>query len=173
MTTRDGNEIVPPVMGGAAEYLGRLEELAKNKDAQFFHLSARLPRQGRTDTIYAASDTMSVILKTYALAGENELHRHPGEDHMFVVLDGEAEFMGRNGEITRVGKYDGVFLPDTAYYCFKAVGDEPLVLLRVGAKTEPSGGIVSRYDPLEQPTEGLYQGKKAVELILHEDKFFG
>jgi hypothetical protein len=38
---------------------------------------------------------MSVILKTYAVTGENELHRHPVEDHLFVVLKGEAESTGR------------------------------------------------------------------------------
>jgi quercetin dioxygenase-like cupin family protein len=38
---------------------------------------------------------MWVVLKTYAADGENGLHAHPSEDHTFVVLQGEAPFMGR------------------------------------------------------------------------------
>jgi len=47
----------------------------------FFRLEAQLPKQGRTDTPVAASDKMWVVLKTYAVAGENGLHAHPNEDH--------------------------------------------------------------------------------------------
>ena len=43
----------------------------------FFRLEAQLPKQGRTDTPVAASDKMSVVLKTYAADGENGLHAHP------------------------------------------------------------------------------------------------
>ena len=138
-------------------------------------LAAQLPKGGRTDTMFAASRTMTVILKTYAATGENELHRHPAEDHVFVVLDGEAEFYGPAGEVRRVGKYDGVFVPTTAYYCFRAVGDDPLVMLRVGAKTDPAdeGGIWTRTDKLDQPTPGLYKGQPNVKTVLYEDRVFG
>ena len=166
---------IPPVTGGPEGFLRRIAELAQNEGPTFFHLAAQLPKEGRTDTIFAASKVMTVILKTYAATGENELHRHPVEDHVFVVLEGEAEFYGPNGETRRVAKYDGVFVPDTAYYCFKAIGEEPLVMLRVGAKTDPNveAGITARVDPLEKPTPGLYKGQATVETVLYEDRFFG
>ena len=166
---------VAPITGGPEGYRRKIAELSANEGPTFFHLAAQLPKEGRTDTMFAASQTMTVILKTYAATGENELHRHPAEDHVFVVLDGEAEFYGPAGEVRRVGKYDGVFVPTTAYYCFRAVGDDPLVMLRVGAKTDPAdeGGIWTRTDKLDQPTPGLYKGQPNVETVLYEDRVFG
>jgi mannose-6-phosphate isomerase-like protein (cupin superfamily) len=164
---------VQPITGGREAYRRRFAELAENKGPTFFHLAAQLPRQGRTDTVFAASENMTVILKTYAVTGENELHRHPVEDHVFVVLQGDAEFYGPNDETRRVGRYDGVFLPNTAYYSFKAVGEEPLVMLRIGAKTDPDADVMTRVDPLEHDATGLYKGQKSVELVLHDDRYFG
>ena len=91
-----------PVTGHIVE---GTEDMRAQIDAQasvkgqptFFHLSAQLPRQGRTDTPMAATDRMWVVLKTYASDGENELHAHPNEDHVFLVLQGEAEFFGPKG----------------------------------------------------------------------------
>src|SRR5215469_12992253 len=72
-----------------------------------------------TDTPLAASETMWVVLKTYAADGENGLHAHPSEDHTFVVLlarpllsfwrdlccpSGEATFYGPNDETRTIGK---------------------------------------------------------------------
>src|SRR6476659_106849 len=122
----------------------RMQAAAAAKGPSFFRLRARLPTQGRADTLMAASPTMSVVLKTYAQGGENGLHRHPNEDHMFVVLQGQAEFHGPNDEIKRIGRHDGAFLPHTAFYWFRAVGDEPLVMLRVGATSNPEGDVLER-----------------------------
>jgi hypothetical protein len=97
------------------------------------------------------------------------------EDHVFVVLEGEAEFFGPKGEVRRVGRNAGVFLPGTAYYSFKSVGDEPLVMLRVGCKTDPDreGGIMARVDLLNAPAPGTYKGQASVGTVLHDDRFFG
>ena len=50
--------------------------------------------QGRTDTVLAATEDLSVRLKVYSSGGENELHAHPTEDHVFVILQGSARFYG-------------------------------------------------------------------------------
>jgi hypothetical protein len=46
-------------------------------------------------------------------------------------------------------------------------------MLRVGAKTDPGADIMSRTDPLNRPAPGLYKGERQVELILHDDRYFG
>ena len=77
---------MPP--DGTANIAQGLEDLRVKAKAQivegkptFFKLEAQLPQQGRTDTPVAASEKMWVVLKTYAVAGENGLHAHPNEDH--------------------------------------------------------------------------------------------
>lgn len=161
-----------PTAKSIDDYREQFAKLSENTGANFFHLRATLPKQGRTDTILAASKTMSVILKTYAVSGENGLHRHPVEDHVFIVLQGEADFYGPEGAARRVSKYDGVFLPSTAYYCFKSVGDEALVMIRVGAKTNPDADPLARVDKLDEPVDGYGEANKTVELVLDEGNIF-
>ena len=161
-----------PTAKSIDDYREQFAKLSENTGANFFHLRATLPKQGRTDTILAASKTMSVILKTYAVSGENGLHRHPVEDHVFIVLQGEADFYGPEGATRRVSKYDGVFLPSTAYYCFKSVGDEALVMIRVGAKTNPDADPLARVDKLDEPVDGYGKANKTVELVLDEGNIF-
>jgi len=75
-------------------------------------------------------------LKVYADGGENGLHMHPDEDHMFFVLQGEATFIDRDGRQRVVGANEGVTVPRGAAYAFRASGDQNLVLLRVGSSTD-------------------------------------
>ena len=58
---------------------------------QLFRLRTQLMAQGRLDTDLAKTDEMTVRMKCYAQGGENELHMHVTEDHIFVVLDGTLE----------------------------------------------------------------------------------
>ena len=46
----------------------------------------------------AATRNMTVVLKTYAAGGENGLHAHTNEDHVFLILEGGATFYGPKGE---------------------------------------------------------------------------
>lgn len=156
------------------------EDMRAQLDAQaaikgqpsFFHLRAQLPRQGRTDTPMAATDRMWVVLKTYASDGENELHAHPNEDHVFLVLQGEADFYGPKGEIKRVVKHDGILLPRGTFYWFKAVGDEPLVMARVGAVVDAAKDALARINSQGQPMDGNSAENKQVELILDPNRWF-
>src|SRR5262245_21126148 len=135
-----------PYVTSNDDYEQTIKRMSKEEGPTFFKLVAQLPKQGRTDTVMAASPTMTVVLKTYAQGGENALHRHVHEDHTFVVLQGEAEFYGPAGETRRAKKHEGVMLPNTAYYYFKSVGEEPLVMLRVGAATGPDVNMMERVD---------------------------
>jgi mannose-6-phosphate isomerase-like protein (cupin superfamily) len=82
----------------------------------------------------ATTELMTVKMKVYEHGGENRMHHHLGEDHCFVVLDGEATFHLGTDENTRVlAKWDGIVLERGAPYWFENSGDVDLVLFRVGA----------------------------------------
>ena len=137
----------------------------------FFKLEARLPQQGRSDTPVAASDRMGVVLKTYAADGENALHAHPNEDHAFVVLQGEATFYGPNDETRTIGKNEGVLLPHGTFYWFKATGEEPLVMVRIGAAAYDGVDRRGRISPDGSEMRGDSVENKQVELIM-SDRWF-
>ena len=100
---------------------------------QLFDLKIPLLEKGRSHKIVAETDIMNVAMKCYAEGGENTLHTHPGQDHTFIVLDGQARFFDKNGEVGVVGKNQGILAPKGWYYYFESCGDEPLVMLRFGA----------------------------------------
>ena len=140
----------------------------------FFKLEAQLPQQGRTDTPVAASDKMWVVLKTYAADGENGLHAHPNEDHTFVVLQGQASFRGPNGEEKIIGKNEGVLLPHDTFYWFKAVSDEPLVMIRIGCAAYEGSpkGKHGRINIDGKPMAGDSKENKQTERVM-TDKWYG
>jgi mannose-6-phosphate isomerase-like protein (cupin superfamily) len=137
----------------------------------FFKLEAQLPQQGRTDTPVAASDKMWVVLKTYGQDGENGLHAHPNEDHSFVVLQGAATFYGPNDETRTIGKNEGVLLPHDTFYWFKASGDEPLVMIRIGAAAFDGVDRHGRIAPDGSEMRGDSAENKQVELVM-SDRWF-
>ncbi len=100
---------------------------------QTFTLKTPLVSEGHLDNEVAVTDLMYVWVKVYAQGGENYLHTHEREDHVFVILDGEATFQDPDGKTTVLGKHQGIMLQRGAYYMFTSTGNTPLVLLRVGA----------------------------------------
>ncbi len=149
-----------------------VESLASTKGPTIFQVRPQLPKKGRTDTPLAATDVMNIVVKTYAADGENELHAHPNEDHVFVVLQGEAEFHGPRGETHIVVKHGGILLPRGTLYWFKAIGEAPLVMLRVGAVTDPTADLLARVDEHGKPFDGYSQANKQVEVQMHEPPMF-
>jgi len=128
-----------PVLRSTAEMRAETRRLAEREGPTFVRARAQLPKEGRTNQMLAATPNMSLMLKTYASGGENELHGHANEDHVFIILQGEAVFFGPNNEQKRVGKNDCVMLPRMVQYRFHAVEEAgPLVFLRVGALLDPS-----------------------------------
>jgi mannose-6-phosphate isomerase-like protein (cupin superfamily) len=105
-------------------------------EPEVFQLRTQLLSKGRSDYTLASTDLMSIRIKCFAQGGENALHAHPAEDHSFIVLDGAARFSGKDGEIGVLTKNQGIMLPKGCYYKFESCGDEPLVMLRVGAQKE-------------------------------------
>jgi mannose-6-phosphate isomerase-like protein (cupin superfamily) len=80
----------------------------------------------------AVADNLWVHSKVYPSGGENSLHKHPLEDHIFFVVSGEAMFYDAEDELVRLGPSSGVLIPKGVAYRFHSSGDEPLVALRIG-----------------------------------------
>jgi mannose-6-phosphate isomerase-like protein (cupin superfamily) len=137
---------------------------------QLFKLRTPLLSQGRLDTVLAETDVMQIRMKCYAAGGENALHAHPAEDHTFVVLAGQARFWGSDGEIATLGRNQGILLPRGCYYRFESCADEPLVLLRVGARTARIP--VPRIAPDGHAIPGDSLENKTVPPIIIEGAFY-
>ena len=102
-------------------------------DATTFKIKTPCLTGGRSHTPLARTDFASVGLNYYAPGRKNTLHTHPGEDHAFVVLDGEATFYDKAGNTKVLQKGEGIMLPEHWYYWFQSTGDKPLALLRFTA----------------------------------------
>ncbi len=169
---KSAKRAVAPIANNAAEWNEAMREMAQKTTPSFFHMGAKLPKVGRTNQVLGASRLMNVVLKTYASGGENEIHAHPNEDHLFVVLQGGAVFFGPNGEAREVFKNDCVLVPNGALYRFTAKEEESLVMLRVGAALDPDADILARVDINNQPFDGYSEKNKEVPYELHENRWF-
>ena len=163
---------VAPVITSTKDWQQETARLSAKKTPTFVHLSAQLPAQGRTNQILAATPHLSLVLKTYASGGENELHAHTNEDHVFIVLQGGATFHGPNGESRQVRKNDCVLIPRDALYWFAAEeGAEALVMARIGATLDATKDVLARVDAKGAPFDGYSEGNKELPVVLG-DKWF-
>ena len=156
------------------------EEMRKKREATIeasapatlFKLRAQLLKQGRSTDLVSSTDNMRVHIKVYASGGENGLHNHTGEDHFHLVLEGSALFYGPRGEEIHCGKYEGIMLPAGSFYRFNATSEEPLVLLRVGSKAQPTSehdrqNIYGDLLPTDAPGNGQ------VEVVVRPGEYWG
>ena len=139
--------------------------------AFFFKLRAQLLNQGRTDTEVCRTENMWARLKVYASGGENALHCHPREDHMFIVLQGSARFFDRDGGTQDVNKHEGIVLPANTYYSFEATSKEQLVLIRVGSRTGASNPQ-GRLNIKGEPMAGDSEENKTQPVVYRENAYF-
>ena len=144
--------------------------MENGKSPKIFRLKTQLLSKGRSDYVLASTDLMAIRIKCYAQGGENALHAHPSEDHAFIVLDGAARFVGKDGEIGVLEKNQGIMLPHGVYYRFESCGDTPLVLLRVGAAREKLK--VSRINPEGRPLPGDSAENKHEEGVPIEGRYY-
>ncbi|MGE0650917.1 MAG: cupin domain-containing protein [Alphaproteobacteria bacterium] len=136
-----------------------------------FKLRTQLLDQGRTDTTVARTDNMVARVKVYASGGENGLHTHPNEDHMFVIMQGSARFYDRDGGHEDVRRHEGIMIPAGAYYWFEATSEEPLVLMRVGSRVGPQS-TAGRLNIRGEDMAGDSEENKPVPVIYREGAFF-
>ena len=168
----DSPEFIAPAMT-TNELKDQEVKLAENKTPSVFKVRAQMLEQGRTDTMLAATDNLTVRLKVYASGGENELHTHTQEDHSFIILQGSARFFGPEDEIMELGKHQGIMLPGGAFYKFFATSDEPLVLLRIGNPNVKKQTPPYRVNIKGEEMKGDSKENKKVPVIFKDGAFFG
>lgn len=144
----------------------RENELTK---PQLFRLRAQLPEKGRGSALVAATDRMWLNLKTYAEGGENALHAHTNEDHVFIVLQGRATFYGPDDERVTFSRNEGILLPRGCAYYFHAEPGEALVLLRVGCVVDTHQGPWGRVGGDGKPLPGSSKENKSVPTVFSDD----
>ena len=172
-TTSTQDQTFAPIAKSADEWRAEIDRMSKSKLPSFFHIRAKLPKEGRTNQVLGASRHMNVVLKTYASGGENELHAHSNEDHVFVVMQGQAVFYGPRGEKREIARNDCVLLPANSLYWFHAKEDaEPLVLLRIGAAIDPDKDVLARIDADGKPFDGYSEKNKETPYVLYADRVF-
>lgn len=138
---------------------------------EILSLRTQLCSKGHTKRLLAQTDMMTFHVHCYApKGGENGLHAHVEEDHVFVCLQGEAQFSGLDGPLPPLKKHQALFLPKGCFYSFSNETDEPLILIRFGAS--PRGYGSSRLDPQGKPIAGRASQHGAVKPVLIDNAFF-
>ena len=168
----DSPEFTPPALTNK-DMADQLTAMSEKKTPYVFSLKGQLLDQGRTDSVLAATDDLTIRLKIYASGGENELHAHTSEDHSFMILQGSARFFGPEDEAIELGQYEGIMLPHGNLYKFFATSEEPLVMIRVGnpnLKKQPKPTRIGR-DGKE--LRGDSKENKTVPVVFKEGEFFG
>ena len=95
-------------------------------EASTFKLKTPHIDGGRSHIPLAKTEHMTIGLNYYIPGRKNKLHTHPGEDHTFVVMDGQATFYNKDHQPTVLNKGEGIMLPENHYYYFQSTGDKPL-----------------------------------------------
>jgi len=87
--------------------------------------------------LVCSSDLMRVHVQVVKSGGENNLHTHPGEDALWYVINGAVRFYGEGDKVIGVyNKGEGILIPRGFKYWFESASDEPLEVLRVGARDQ-------------------------------------
>jgi mannose-6-phosphate isomerase-like protein (cupin superfamily) len=113
-----------------------VEQLERPTTAQTAHFSMRnlpLLDGGATMGTLGIAPALWAHSKIYSSGGENALHSHDIEDHVFFVLQGEATFHFGDGSQAIARPFEGVLIPRGTLYRFHANEHaDNLVLFRVG-----------------------------------------
>src|SRR5215510_7925096 len=140
-------------------------------EPEILTLRTQLVSAGHTKHLLAQTDGVTFHIHCYGpKGGENGLHAHTEEDHIFVVLQGEAQFFGRNGPLPVLKKNQALMLPKGCFYSFSNEGTEPLVMIRFGAMDKNAAG--HRLDPQGKPIPGRGKRAGAEPLVFIEGRFF-
>ena len=140
-------------------------------DPQIVTLRTQLVSGGHSKNLLAKTDGVTLHIHCYGpKGGENGLHTHVDEDHVFVVLQGEAQFSGLNGPLPALRKNQAMVLPKGCFYSFSNEETEPLVMIRFGAKDK--GIAEARLDPAGKPIPGRGKQAGATAPVFIENAFF-
>ncbi|HVB06469.1 MAG TPA: cupin domain-containing protein [Acidimicrobiales bacterium] len=103
---------------------------------QAFHYEMPPEAKARPKTAVDVMRTelLSVGIQIVNGGGETNLHAHNGEDAVWLVLGGQAAFYNADGDRLLIGRHEMVVLPSGTKYWFESASDEPLEIVRIGAK---------------------------------------
>src|SRR5262245_65900417 len=113
-----------------AKVFTRQPNVAIDKAVVFSMRNLPLLEQGTTYDPLATAENLWTSIKVYASGGENALHSHGGEDHIFIVLQGKATFTFADGRTQIVGLNEGVMIPKQVQSQLEAGERADLALLR-------------------------------------------
>ena len=168
----DAPQFTPPALTNK-EMKEQEVALSDKKTPYVFSLKGQLLDQGRTDSVLAATDDLTIRLKVYASGGENELHAHPHEDHSFMILQGSARFFGPDKEEIELRQWEGIMLPRGNLYKFFATSEEPLVMILIGNPNYKKQEAPYRVNANGDEMRGDSKENKSVPVIFRDGAFFG
>jgi mannose-6-phosphate isomerase-like protein (cupin superfamily) len=91
----------------------------------------------KKSTLVCSSDLMRVHVQEVKSGGENNLHTHPAEDAFWYVVNGAVRFYGEGDKVIGIyNKGEGILIPRGFKYWFETASDEPLEVLRIGARDQ-------------------------------------
>jgi mannose-6-phosphate isomerase-like protein (cupin superfamily) len=80
------------------------------------------------------SDIVYSTVQVLQAGGENNLHAHPAQDGIWIVLKGRVKFYGKDDAVlAELGPLQGIHIPRGFYYWFESASPEMLEILQVEA----------------------------------------
>lgn len=151
-------------------------DLAKMRavEASTFALKTEQLSGGMTKKLMCKGENTTFHLHCYSVGmGEKHgLHAHVQEEHIFIVLQGEAVFSGIGGKLPSVKKNQGIWLPKGCFYEFFNPGPDPLIVIRFGAINKGENGSL-RVTPEGQNIPGRSSANpELAKPVPIEGKFF-
>jgi len=81
----------------------------------------------RSDIVYSSVQVLQE-------GGENNMHAHPAQDGIWIVLKGCVKFYGKGDVVlAELGPLQGIHIPRGFYYWFESASPEMLEILQVEA----------------------------------------
>lgn len=78
------------------------------------------------------SDLCYATVQVLQSGGENNLHAHPAQDGIWIVLKGRVKFYGKdNVVLAELGPLEGIHIPRGYYYWFESSSPEMLEILQM------------------------------------------
>jgi mannose-6-phosphate isomerase-like protein (cupin superfamily) len=78
------------------------------------------------------SDLCYATVQVLQSGGENNLHAHPAQDGIWIVLKGRVKFYGKdNVVLAELGPLEGIHLPRGYYYWFESASPDVLEILQM------------------------------------------
>lgn len=120
-----------------------------------FSLKIPLLSGGMSRDLLCSGENSTFRIHCYStgMGEKHGYHAHIEEEHLFVVLQGQAVFAGLDGKLPVIGRNQGIWLPKGCFYEFHNPGPDSLVVLRFGAQATGANAS-TRLTPEGEPIKG-------------------